>query len=95
MKELDAIEARAKAASPAPWDFKHPESDAELRGPTLAARGFFELGAADLAFIAEARTDVPRLCAALRHVLAELDIDHGWKKRCDEVAAILRGERGA
>lgn len=72
--ELDAIEARANAATPGPWD----------------EPGFSALDACDARFVAHARTDVPRLIAEVRRLQSEnarqaLLLDEASATvRCDE-----------
>ena len=70
MLDLDAIEARAEAATPGPW-----RQTASRRGyrdvlqtPDTYADRMIAKGCpnADAAFIAHARTDVPALVAELR-----------------------------
>jgi hypothetical protein len=69
--DLDAIEARAAAATDGPWEV-HPD-DADL--VWLPGRGYFlceMLTAAETngSFIAHARTDVPALVAEVRRLRA-------------------------
>jgi hypothetical protein len=86
--ELDAIDARAKAATPGPWTREHPRrfapsdvvyevlANREAHGPfavsgtTLASIHDTASAAADAAFIAAAREDVPRLVAEARDARA-------------------------
>lgn len=90
--DLDAIEARANAATEGPW--LRREGHAEIDGQNYAEvliPGRVECGSycyggrstiegdrldADLAFIAAARTDLPAVVAALRDALAEVE---QWK----------------
>lgn len=87
--DLDAIEARANAATEGPWWRR--EGYAEIEGQNYAEvliPGRVECGSycyggtstidgdrldADLAFIAAARTDLPAVVAALRGALAEVE----------------------
>lgn len=108
IEPLDAIEAREKAATPGPWWSKHPapgpwwskhpESDPEIRCQG-ALLGRCELSVADIEFVVEARTDVPRLVAAVRYLLKEAaDMDSSPSSTArlhleGRVAEILRGER--
>jgi len=80
--DLDAIEARAKAATPGPWDYEH---DTELEkgcrcGSCLEpidgrmiveSRKHDMVAVADARFIAHAREDVPALIAELRRLREE------------------------
>ena len=84
-QELDAIAARAEAATPGPWVFA-PSSQGSLEhgcvlvggrlGNGLGDDGLHvgeeEFGVHDAAFIAAARTDVPALVAALREANAKI-----------------------
>ena len=76
-EELDAIEARANAATAGPWfadDWYGPladDDDAPLGGDVVGNSGVplvanVQACAADQAFIAAARTDIPRLVATVR-----------------------------
>ncbi len=56
--DIDAIEARANAATPGPWD-----ETLEAAEPTEA----------DVVFMSCARQDVPALCAELRETRAALE----------------------
>lgn len=79
--DVDVIRARAKAATPGPWEARHGgyswvalygDEDAIPAGESLPS---FEPGGsattADAEFIAAARTDVPALLAALEEARAE------------------------
>ncbi len=74
--ELDAIEARANAATPGPW---LPSLDTwpprRLDGSPRLSEITHSLGMfpGDMAFIAAARTDVPALIAEIRRLRALLD----------------------
>ena len=59
--ELDAIEARAKAATEGPWLFKNNPQLSQLSDKYADFKRFD-----DCVFIAHARTDIPRLVAELR-----------------------------
>lgn len=68
---LDEIQARADAATDGPWE--HVGSYGRIvSGPVQVCRAYGDDGKAtpDAPFIAHARTDVPRLVAALRAVEA-------------------------
>ena len=82
--DLDAIEARANAATAGPWTARHRHVDCtpnddescglglEIDGPPEAMlRGQFERGA-DAVFIAHARHDVPALVAEVRRLRTAL-----------------------
>jgi hypothetical protein len=80
--DLDAIEARAKAATPGPWR-KQPrlsidgsvESEAMGKGgvPAMMVDIDSERSRVDAEFIAHARKDVPDLVAEVRRLRAALD----------------------
>ena len=70
--DLDAIEARAHAATPGPWRPAGPDGDAVAQ--MGSARRIRSLE--DAAFIAAARTDVPALLAEVRRLRASLDAMH-------------------
>jgi hypothetical protein len=104
--ELDAIEARAKAATPGPWRqgavdkirvFGDP--DGETLAPGLGRCVCIvnqwtgeERRDADAAFIAAAREDVPRLVAALREARKQLAEVVDYAARQDAELATLRAE---
>ena len=85
MKRLDEIEARARAATPGPWEVDpftwkpgHPippsewlgiESTGPVKGEVARIRPNEDEDHANAEFIAHAREDVPALVAALRAVL--------------------------
>ena len=82
LPSLDAIQARADAATEGPWEVTQDKCWGETF-PSLSIQRVYEytdsdpahagcepLDAEDVAFIAAARTDVPVLVAALRAVLA-------------------------
>lgn len=73
---LDEIQARADAATEGPWTWAaHTTADGDewavFDGGDSALAANRDGWAPDAAFIAAARTDVPRLVAALRAVLEE------------------------
>jgi hypothetical protein len=71
--ELDAIKARAEAATDGPWRVisDYIPGVIEVEGPTASNDYVAELSAdkADLEFIAHARQDIPALAAAVEAVL--------------------------
>jgi hypothetical protein len=81
--ELEAIEARANAATEGPWGFTYDGSSAWSIGPVsdpqlhrianVYSRGK-EVEQADPEFIAAARTDVPKLVAEVRRLRALLGV---------------------
>lgn len=91
--DLDAIEARANAATEGPWWRRegHAEIDgqnyAEVLIPGRVECGSYCYGGtstiegdrldADLAFIAHARADVPALVAEVRRLREEAEVDAG------------------
>lgn len=76
---LDAIEARANAATEGPWRWTNELRQRLVTGDNpddltdarelIRCAALMHPGQADAAFIAHARTDVPTLVAALRGVL--------------------------
>lgn len=102
-EELREIEQRCEAASEGPWRYEVDEKPGvvtweHVRGPrpfALHQSTNHPQDSRDLAFIAHARTDVPRLVAEVRRLQAELEgreqwgIDHGLR----EAAVLL--ERAA
>lgn len=78
--DLDAIETRANAATPGPWE-EHadygPHFYAYLRGPYLRGVGTLNFGEgeeadADREFVKHAREDVPALVAEVRRLRARV-----------------------
>jgi hypothetical protein len=77
--DLDAIEARANAATDGPWRLSEDYNDIHASdGDHLASYWH----TADGAFIAHARTDVPALLAEVRHLtarqLTESEYSSAW-----------------
>lgn len=80
-EELLAIESRANAATPGPWCHREQFIEAgndsgQLLGVTMQRMedGLDQLpGVDNAAFIAHARTDVPRLIAEIRRLQALVD----------------------
>ena len=70
---LDAIKARAEAATEGPWRVRtdYIPGVIEVEGPTASNDYVAELSAdkADLEFIAHSRADIPALVAAIESVL--------------------------
>jgi hypothetical protein len=71
--DLEAIEARADAAVPGPWEMlgpsKYSPNEAYIKAPIEIYTGYEgEMSPADVQFIAHARTDVPALCAEVRRL---------------------------
>jgi len=81
MIDLDAIEARANAATPGPWRDQHhecsevwgPAPDSQTHSMQIARIGRAQFDVLNAAFIAHARTDVPALIARVRELEAERD----------------------
>jgi len=108
---LDEIEARANAATPGPWTVPEDqlrffpfEVYVEITGPR---RHGPLVAVPDARFIAHARTDVPRLCRAVRELYEALatavpiaeswafDAHPSWKEEVERAKAVLeRVERG-
>lgn len=92
--DLDAIEARANAATPGPWFNDSHEIYAgentdipamsEWIGETCDPRRP-DHGAANAEFVAAARTDVPALVAEIRRLTADVDM---WRR------TVTRTEQG-
>lgn len=82
-KQLDEIEARANKATPGPW-FNHTYEDgmfSEIKTYTdigeeheilMEAHGYVDQDRENFYFVSRARTDIPRLVAALRVAIDEL-----------------------
>lgn len=78
MSDLEAIKARAEAATEGPWHIDHDERTVRAIDPANGKimfnragtphRHWQQQGQADAEFIAHARDDVPRLVAALEAV---------------------------
>lgn len=93
--DLDAIRARAAAATPGPWYLLTSETEVASEhgenGPTVVVDTQFFYGEvtdrqrADATFIANARLDVPKLCDRVQ--AAEWDRVY-WKQRYEELAAL-------
>jgi hypothetical protein len=86
-EELDAIEARAKAATKGPWTSVDScylcggvHVDGSENNPVEHGGGYATKE--DLSFIAHARSDVPALVAEVRRLQALLDSD-------DQATAVL------
>ena len=79
MSELDAIKARAEAATEGPWRVRtdYIPGVIEVEGPTASNDYVAELSAdkADLEFIAHSRADIPALVAAVEAVLGQHEPD--------------------
>lgn len=96
-EEVDAIEALVEAATPGPWaEHDEAERPLEVRGADygryphpIAICGGFRCEA-DATFIAAAREDVPRLCAAWREASAERDAAIARAERAEADAKHLR-----
>jgi hypothetical protein len=68
-EDLAAIEARCEAATPGPWESLDSQVMRDVRwrrGPIASCLSSYESSQLDAKFIAAARTDIPRLLAALR-----------------------------
>jgi hypothetical protein len=83
--DLDAIEARAEAATAEPWTIIGAGEYVTPVGITVATDG--GITSADAEFIAHARTDVPVLVAEVRRLTAE--VEH-WKSRRDTAVETCR-----
>lgn len=91
---LDEIQARADAATGGPWE--HVGSYGRIvSGHVQVCRAYGDDGTAtpDAEFIAHARTDVPRLVAALRAVEAVFARWEGFDV-VDEARAAIRDALG-
>ena len=101
--DLEAIKARAKAATPGPWWHEWVDGDdwwavygqptGDMVCPEVATLDREKWCTADAEFISHARTDLPRLAAAIEAVL---DLhDHDDQFHCltvKVIAAALEGE---
>lgn len=89
--ELDAIEARANAATPGPWEAKFPVRDdfeyvrlfsfTTYLGSVCNTDMDHEETKYNADFIAASRTDVPRLVGEVRRLTAELSDIHETHRR--------------
>ena len=77
--DLDAIEARANAATPGPWASDFAKNTAGFVGAYDVAEGSFIISVVpngltqeNAAFIGHSRTDVPALIAEIRRLREEL-----------------------
>lgn len=90
--DLDAIEARAKAATPGPWSETRDGvrcRDSKIPGQTfrLFTLSSFEMAQADCAFVAAARQDVPALVAEVWRLRGE---NARWRACVDSAEANAR-----
>lgn len=111
--DLDAIRRRSDAATPGPWKAgtdAHPETfpwelEISKKYPCVELDNNAQ-GAADAAFIAAARDDVPALLAEVgrlraeaarldQDVLAVIDERDEYQKRADELAHAIASVTGA
>lgn len=89
-EQLDAIEARANAATPGPWTPSHHPNDpyhwavfdTDTRALTANRGGCPD----DAEFIAAARTDIPVLVAEIRRLWTQMDVACG---AVDAVVSVL------
>jgi len=76
-EELDAMQARADAATKGPWvtvvDSIETEWERSPHGPDRIVDRFADTRDSDLSFIANARVDVPRLIAAVLELQATVE----------------------
>lgn len=91
--ELDAIEARANAASDGPWEVKTMEEWESgfdfFRGESDAFVFPIDAEPEDCQFISASRTDVPRLVAHVRRLTAERD---ELQRKLDAITTSHRGK---
>lgn len=100
--ELDAIRARADAATPGPWSARNRSSDGiedaflgfEIDGPPDATRGQFARRA-DAEFMAHARTDIPALLEHIEAQTREIAALKELRKRVDEAEIALLSDNNA
>jgi hypothetical protein len=96
--DLDAIEARANAATPGPWHKEHTDPNPLHGCVTIGDHGWVcagpnapaydedsDEGHADAEFVAHARTDVPALVALVRELRRMV------QRQDDEIRAIVAG----
>ena len=75
---MDAIEARANAATAGPWQavWDPPEKECDRDDGVFSPQGFLCSSTtdnqADMELMAHARTDIPRLVATVRHLQEQL-----------------------
>ncbi|WP_318201093.1 hypothetical protein [Streptomyces sp. SCL15-4] len=90
--DLDAIETRANAATPGPWE-EHPQYGphfyAYLGGPYLRGVGTLNFGdgedaEADREFVKHAREDIDAMAAEIRRLRAEL----ARRVQCNDCGAV-------
>ena len=81
--DLDAIEARANAATPGPWDYRY----GVVRSPQTDVASLFTQNQADGELMAAARSDIPALLAEVRSLQAERDTLRGELDRIYAVAS--------
>lgn len=84
--DLDAIQARADAASPGPWKAEeYPDWIYDCTGDQVGVKTMWS--EADVAFVVAARTDVPALLAvigAIRQIhVTVLVRDEPWCNTCE------------
>jgi hypothetical protein len=100
--DLDAVEARAKAATPGPWELREHEGLSAICHPHgWVLEDSADADMRDRRFIAAAREDVPALCAevrALRELVAPLvvlrDAPFAWAPAVySEVGSGFDGQR--
>lgn len=78
---IDEVESRAEAATPGPWvspwvqEWNEPNI---ILVHNIAPTSVYRNSKHDSRFIAASRTDVPRLCKALRMALMQLDNVSVW-----------------
>lgn len=92
IEELNAIEARANAATQAPW-LVNPDPRKYVLMPLSSEEDVLRDRDANAAFCANARDDIPRLVAEVRWLRAELEplqesVTHGWKPLMREIAKL-------
>ena len=92
IEELNAIEARANAATQAPW-LVNPDPRKYVLMPLSSEEDVLRDRDANAAFCANARDDIPRLVAEVRRLRAELEplqdsVTHGWNPLMREIAKL-------
>jgi len=84
LERLFQIEARAKAASPGPWREEYNSVLLAPDSPGKAKQMYDEWEktiAANMAFVAHAREDVPWLCSLVRELLAQRELPADQQER--------------
>lgn len=100
---IEDIRVREKAATPGPWRTAHPRPDGrnlverpryDLYGGEVSEMVIVDTNPADAEFIAHARTDVPKLVAAIEAIdklCMEIDTRSGYDVNASVNVEDIRG----